>query len=49
MSAMRLISLQPTVFFVRDDGVLRQVVLVTLQSGDEPVDASLLVRAGDLE
>ena len=42
--ALRLVSIKPTVFFVKDKDALLQVVEVNIENTSEPVEASLDIR-----
>ncbi len=46
---MRLLSIEPTVFYLRDGDMLRQRVDVVLVNEGEEVDASIRVRTGSIE
>ncbi len=43
-NALRLVSIEPTVFFVKDKNALLQVVEVNIENASEPVEASLDIR-----
>jgi len=46
---LRILTIEPTVFFVRDGEALRQQVRVTVDNPGEAVAASLTVRSENID